>query len=441
MNILRKSFHLAVIVLTIIYMMAPMGFLPVQEAKAATQISDYMTYQGRLKNAAGTALTGSYAFIFSFYDAAAAGNLEWTETQAAVTVTSGYFSATLGETTAFGAGLFNEELWLQISVGGEAMSSRVKVNSAAFSMSTRGAENLAAAPTAAAGRMYYNTADGNLYVYDAVAVGWVDVTSSVAGGSMDDTYDNFAAGTSKIVVDAGEGQLGGGLEFETSGTENFTVDLQGTGDFIVQDAGVAFATFDDSGDVTLTGDLAVNGTDITSTGVLTLNPTGALNLGGAATTSLATANTVATVALNGTGLTTVNVATANTGAATLNLATSNLANNVNIGTGNAIDTIVIGGGGTAADDIDIGDASADVDITGASQIVAGTGAALTLTANAASTWSASAGLLTVQGAAGITVDSNGGNLTLDAATGNDVVVTLGGAASDDLLVDTTTFGS
>ncbi|MFW0838104.1 MAG: helix-turn-helix domain-containing protein, partial [Candidatus Komeilibacteria bacterium] len=95
--------------------------------------------------------------------------------------------------------------------------------------------------------------------------------------------------------------------------------------------------------------------------------------------------------LSVTDITTLNIATANSSAATLNLATSNQANIINLGTGTAIDTVNIGTGGTAADDINIGDALADVDITGASQIVAGTTDPLTITANAASTWSTTAG--------------------------------------------------
>lgn len=60
------------------------------------------------------------------------------------------------------------------------------------------------------------------------------------GGSssttLDDAYNNFGATASKITVDAAQGQTGG-LEVETSGANDFIVDLQGTGDLRVQDAG------------------------------------------------------------------------------------------------------------------------------------------------------------------------------------------------------------
>jgi len=95
----------------------------------------------------------------------------------------------------------------------------------------------------------------------------------------------------------------------------------------------------------------------------------------------------------------------------MNIATGDGAKTVTIANGTGIDTIVIGGGGTAADNIDIGDALADVDITGASGIVAGTGDALTITGNAASTWSTSAGALTITSASALTLG--------DALTGTD----------------------
>ena len=70
------------------------------------------------------------------------------------------------------------------------------------------------------------------------------------GGSstttLDDAYNNFGATASKITVDAAQGQTGG-LEIESTGSNNITLDLQGTGDFIVQDAGTAIVTINDSG--------------------------------------------------------------------------------------------------------------------------------------------------------------------------------------------------
>ncbi len=76
-----------------------------------------------------------------------------------------------------------------------------------------------------------------------------------------------------------------------NGSSNVTTNLASTGDFVIQDNGTPAFTVDDSGDVTLAGDLAVNGDDITSDGDLTINPAGGqvsladgdtLNIGGTA---------------------------------------------------------------------------------------------------------------------------------------------------------------
>lgn len=79
---------------------------------------------------------------------------------------------------------------------------------------------------------------------------WKVLSSGGGGGggssttTLDDAYNNFGATASKIAVDAAQGQTQG-LEIETSGANDFTVDLQGTGDFKIQDAGTdVFRVFD-----------------------------------------------------------------------------------------------------------------------------------------------------------------------------------------------------
>lgn len=70
------------------------------------------------------------------------------------------------------------------------------------------------------------------------------------GGSstttLDDAYNNFAATASKINVDAAQGQTGG-LEIESTGSNNIILDLQGTGDVFFQDGGATRFQFLDNG--------------------------------------------------------------------------------------------------------------------------------------------------------------------------------------------------
>lgn len=67
---------------------------------------------------------------------------------------------------------------------------------------------------------------------------WVRFSvGTTATTTLDDAYNNFGATASKITVDAAQSQTGG-LEIEATGTQNVTIDIQGTGRFIIQDAGV-----------------------------------------------------------------------------------------------------------------------------------------------------------------------------------------------------------
>ncbi|HEY4525026.1 MAG TPA: hypothetical protein VJL39_01520 [Candidatus Paceibacterota bacterium] len=151
--------------------------------------------------------------------------------------------------------------------------------------------------------------------------------------------------------------------------------------------------------------LTIAATSLTTDGAFTVT-----SVAGTDVTMFA-ANTTGTITIGGTAQTgTFNIGTS-TGAMAMNIATGNGAKTVTIASGTGIDTIVIGGGGTAADNIDIGDVLADVDINGASGIVAGTGDALTITANAASTWSTTAGALTITAATTIQIGSATAGLT------------------------------
>ena len=70
--------------------------------------------------------------------------------------------------------------------------------------------------------------------------------ADISSTDLDEAYNNFAATASKVTVDATEGQTGG-LEFESTGANNIFVDLQGTGDFSIQDAGANRFEVNDAG--------------------------------------------------------------------------------------------------------------------------------------------------------------------------------------------------
>jgi hypothetical protein len=108
-----------------------------------------MNYQGVLRNATDKPLTGTYDMTFRFFDALTGGNEILVDTHAAagsgaVTVTGGLFNALLGGgtiTDGSGAGAYTSladvfrdyaAVWVEIKVGTETLTPRVKVQASAY---------------------------------------------------------------------------------------------------------------------------------------------------------------------------------------------------------------------------------------------------------------------------------------------------------------------
>ena len=90
-------------------------------------------------------------------------------------------------------------------------------------------DNLALAPIApVTGQIYYNTVDGNTYIWNGTV--WEDITVGAAGGNdLDSSYN-----------------LGQNITVDGSGDLIFN--LNNTEDFIIQDSGSPFAIFTDTGE-------------------------------------------------------------------------------------------------------------------------------------------------------------------------------------------------
>lgn len=90
-----------------------------------------LTVQGRLKSN-GLLANGDYNMVFSIYDVATGGTPLWQETHYNVSVTNGYFSVILGESTPLALD-FNEQYWLGIKVNDDnEMTPRVKLTNASY---------------------------------------------------------------------------------------------------------------------------------------------------------------------------------------------------------------------------------------------------------------------------------------------------------------------
>ncbi len=77
-----------------------------------------VNYQGYLTDSVGAPITGNRSMVFGLYNAASAGSLLWSETQASVSVSNGIYQVNLGSVTPLNLA-FNQQYYLGIAVGGD----------------------------------------------------------------------------------------------------------------------------------------------------------------------------------------------------------------------------------------------------------------------------------------------------------------------------------
>src|ERR1041384_2968391 len=116
-------------------------------APAASSASTaVIPYQGRLTNAGGVPLSGSYSLTFKLYNVSSSGAALWTETQT-ITSTNGLFNVLLGDTTPLSQSIIssNSSLWLGIKVGTDAeMTPRAQLGSVPYALQANYAYGLSA---------------------------------------------------------------------------------------------------------------------------------------------------------------------------------------------------------------------------------------------------------------------------------------------------------
>ncbi len=91
-------------------------------------VPERINYQGHLENSEGEPLSGIYELEFGIYLTASGGMPVWTETQAGVEVTAGYFSVILGTVNPLNLD-FDDQYWLQIKVNEETLMPRLELTS------------------------------------------------------------------------------------------------------------------------------------------------------------------------------------------------------------------------------------------------------------------------------------------------------------------------
>jgi len=110
------------------------------QAAPAVASTGTIAYQGRLADAAGAPLTGTYSMIFHLYDAASGGAPLWSEQWTGsngVKVSDGLFNIMLGSLTALPQSIIagHDQLFLGITVGeDDEMAPRVQLGSVPFAV-------------------------------------------------------------------------------------------------------------------------------------------------------------------------------------------------------------------------------------------------------------------------------------------------------------------
>ena len=108
MNSMENLSKIATLLITVIMILVHAQQLP-------AAFSNTITFQGKLTDDSGNALSGNYDFTFKIYSIVTEGTLLWEEDHDSIVVANGLYSVLLGENTPLGLD-FNADYWLEINV-------------------------------------------------------------------------------------------------------------------------------------------------------------------------------------------------------------------------------------------------------------------------------------------------------------------------------------
>lgn len=210
-----------------------MLFLLVMSPVTAVQaeVPRTLGYQGFL-TFLGDTLNSDLPMDFEIFTAVTGGSSLWSETQNPVAVRDGYFSVSLGESTPIPNTLnFSDGYFLEITVDGQVLTPRQKLDSVPYAKVALGVESRASAPgTATDGSLYFDpTGLGAFYGYDGDN-GWQEI------GAVDSVNGEVGI----IILDADDlDDTSTAHKFVTSGDLTNLSNLSGvnTGDVTITDSG------------------------------------------------------------------------------------------------------------------------------------------------------------------------------------------------------------
>jgi len=169
-------------------------------SQAVGGVPPLMNYQGRLLDSLGSPLDTTVTMIFAIYDDSTTGDSVWSESISGVSVNGGLFSVTLGLTSSIPDSAFaDEDRWLDITVGGQAISPRTRLTSVGYAYQAAKADTADMALSGPAGQGGW-TDDGDVVRLttgtDSVGIGTSSPTEKLdVDGNMRLTGD-FTLGVS-----------------------------------------------------------------------------------------------------------------------------------------------------------------------------------------------------------------------------------------------------
>jgi len=107
-------------------------------------VDNLLGFSGKLKDNTGVAFHGTRQFTFRLFDSVTAGEMLFTETEAALDVNAGIWSAVIGDGNTFLSSVdLDQNVWLEIVIEGETLTPRKKlaVESSAFVAKTLSPES------------------------------------------------------------------------------------------------------------------------------------------------------------------------------------------------------------------------------------------------------------------------------------------------------------
>ena len=204
-----------------------LGYAPT--ASAAQTVPETLTQQGRLLDSDGAPVDGvQLTFTFSLYTAPSAGSAIWTETQS-ITPDNGYFSAKIGESTAFTADIFDGSqgtLYLGIKIGSDAeMAPRQELTSVPFALLALNAVSATHAATADLATKATNAVTADLAAKATLADKATLATNATSAdtvktiqGNLVTKYATLTNATAALQCDAGQSMVSGGCSPTGSGS-------------------------------------------------------------------------------------------------------------------------------------------------------------------------------------------------------------------------------